>query len=158
MVCYSVACWLARLSVKPLDAFRDAMKAKFSVLFAAFLAACQDTASEQWRPIGAAPHEASVVVVFACDASPQDISRISLTRLSEQTQRGQDLPPGVNSMLKMSIEGHVAYALGFERSATAADIASVKQRLAGEPAVITVIEGRGGSVPPGTVVPCDPGG
>jgi hypothetical protein len=134
------------------------VNAKLPVLLAACLVACQDTTSEQWRAVGPAPHEASVVVVFVCNASPQDISRVSLVKLSDQTERGQELPRGVNSMMKISVEGHAAYALGFERSATAADIASVKQRLAGEHAVVAVVEGRGGSLPSGTVAPCGPGG
>lgn len=134
------------------------MNAKLPLLLALCVIACQDPASEQWRPLGPAPHEASVVVVLTCNASPDDLSRVSLTKLSDHTERGQELPPGVNSMLKISVEGHVAYALGFERSATAGDIASVKQRVAGEPAVVAVVASRGGSVPPGTVVPCRPGG
>lgn len=132
--------------------------ANLPLLLAACLMACQDRTGEQWRPVGPAPHEASVVVVLVCNASPQDISRVSLSKLSNPTEKGQDLPPGVSSMLKISVNGHVAYALGFESSATAADIAAVKQRVADDPAVIAVVEGRGRSLPSGTVVPCDTGG
>jgi len=102
------------------------------------LVACQR--HEEWRTFGGS-EKASFVVVFKSGTTEKEIFQFVEGRLNVKTSPTGTWPlPGIAAIVKVSVEGHDAYAV-YMPAASSGERQTVKDRMLAEPIVLAVFEG-----------------
>src|ERR1700674_3055026 len=115
------------------------MTRAFSVTLLSLLALLACHREEEWQSFGGS-EKASFVVVFKNDATPKEVLQFIEGRLGVESPKGKYLLPGINAIVKVGVEDHVAYAVYMHR-ASSEERQMVKDRMLAEPIVLAVFEG-----------------
>ncbi len=109
-----------------------------SVTLLGLLAVLACHREQEWRSFGGS-EKAAFVVVFKNDATPKDVLQFIDGRLGVESPKGTYLLPGINAIVKVGVEDHVAYAVYMLR-ASSEERQMVKDRMLAEPSVLAVFE------------------